>query len=449
MAVPDFQSFMLPVLTAFRDGAELTRADLHQRVANAMDLGSEALAERVASRTQTKFENRVNWAITYLFHAALLDRPRHGVYRISSAGRQFLDQRPDRITIGTLRQIPAFARWKQQTRVEDKSRDTPEETLARANAPVPPHAPEIPLMAVPDFQSLMLPVLTAFRDGAELSLADLRLRVATAIDLGKEALTERVPSGVQTKFENRVHWATVYLFHADLLDRPRRGIYRISSEGRQFLDRRPDRISTGTLGQIPAFARWKQRTRVEEESVVPEEKSTETPEETLARAYDRLHQILAEELLDRVRQVDPEFLEQMIVDLMIRMGYGGGDPEFGTRTGGTGDGGIDGIIKEDNLGLDNIYIQAKRYADGHAVGEGELRNFVGAIDTADTDKGVFVTTSKFTSSAREYVKRSSKRIVMIDGKRLADLMIQYNIGVRGYQEFHIKRIDQDYFSPDA
>ena len=169
----------------------------------------------------------------------------------------------------------------------------------------------------------------------------------------------------------------------------------------------------------------------------------------MTRAADEMRAMLEVELLDRVRRAAPAVLEQVVVDLLLSMGYGGGDADRGRVTGGTGDGGIDGTIREDALGLDEVYVQAKKYAEGRAVGEGDLRNFAGAIDAAGTTKGVFVTTAGFTKSARNYVARSPKRIVLIDGEELARLMVQHDVGVRTRDRFEIKRIDQDYFDQDS
>ncbi|MXY66743.1 MAG: hypothetical protein F4206_08780 [Gammaproteobacteria bacterium] len=180
-----------------------------------------------------------------------------------------------------------------------------------------------------------------------------------------------------------------------------------------------------------------------------EDPVTDTPEEILARSASVLNSALEADVLDRVRNAGHSFLELVVVDLLIRMGYGGGDPENGRVTGQKGDGGIDGTIREDALGLDEVYVQAKKYADGNRVGESELRNFAGAIDAAGTTKGVFVTTSGFTKSAVEYVDRSPKRIILIDGERLAQLMVRHGIGVRTRETWEIKRIDEDYFDQEA
>ena len=216
-----------------------------------------------------------------------------------------------------------------------------------------------------------------------------------------------------------------------------------------MLAQQPDRIDNSVLRRYDAFTRWKgasNPTPARKRREAPgSEDVNDTPEEALDRAASRLQSALEAEVLDRVRNAPPHFLEQVVVDLLIGMGYGGGDAAKGFVTGGSGDGGIDGTIQEDALGLDEVYVQAKKYAEGNTVGEGDLRNFAGAIDAAGTTKGVFVTTSSFTSTAQEYVKRSPKRIVLIDGDELARLMVEYDVGVRVKERYELKRIDEDFF----
>ena len=307
-------------------------------------------------------------------------------------------------------------------------------------------------MAVPDYQSLMLPALRALEDGVELPLRDTRARVAETEGLTPEDTREMLQSGLQTAFANRVGWAMTYMVHAGLVERVRRGVHRLTAEGRRVLSSTPDRIDLQTLNQYPSFVEWYRRKggpggrRGEEGS---HEAPTETPEEALGRAADQLRKQVQEELLGRVREASPAFVERIVVDLLTKMGYGGGDPDMGRVTGRSGDGGIDGTIREDALGLDEVYVQAKRYAEGTNVGEGDLRNFAGAIDAAGTTKGVFVTTSSFTRAARDYLNRSPKRIVLIDGEELARLMEIHNVGVRTRVRHEIKRIDEDYFDLDG
>ncbi|MCY4209361.1 MAG: restriction endonuclease [Roseovarius sp.] len=308
-------------------------------------------------------------------------------------------------------------------------------------------------MPVPDFQSLMLPTLEAFADGGEPTLAQVRERIAATEGLSAEDVQEMLPRGRQTVFVNRVSWAVIYMAHAGLLERVRRGLYRLTPEGERLLSRKPSRIDLKLLGEYSDFVEWRQRTnappRSKDVAFKQNEDFSETPEETLDRAARNLSGALEADVLHRVRDAAPAFLERVVVDLLIAMGYGGGDAAMGQVTGRSGDGGIDGTIREDALGLDEVYVQVKKYAEGNAVGEGDLRDFAGAIDAAGTTKGVFVTTAGFTRAASNYVARSPKRIILIDGAELARLMVRHGIGVRTRVRHEIKRIDEDYFDQEA
>ena len=204
------------------------------------------------------------------------------------------------------------------------------------------------------------------------------------------------------------------------------------------------------LRRYPAYVEWLQGPTPESDAIHPDSgESTDTPEEALGRAAEAIRRRLEDEILARVREAPPVFLEQVVIDLLIAMGYGGGDAARGRVTGRPGDGGIDGTIKEDPLGLDEVYVQARRYADGNSVGGAALREFVGALDTKNVTKGVFVTTSKFTSEARDHAAQSQKRIVLIDGEELVRLMVQHDIGVRVQACYKLKRIDEDYFDQEG
>lgn len=312
-------------------------------------------------------------------------------------------------------------------------------------------------MPIPDYQSFMLPILHVLSDGAEIPLAQIRNRVAGSENLTDDERSQKLPSGAGV-LANRVSWALLGIERAGLVKRVRRGVYRLTDEGRGLLAQGPERVDDKLLATYPAFAEWKKRAFADgkkgarQPPADPSPESVglkETPEEILTRAAKEMRSVLEAELLDRVRDAEPEFLEQVVVDLLLSMGYGGGDTDRGRVTGRSGDGGIDGTIREDALGLDEVYVQAKKYADGNTVGEGDLRNFAGAIDAAGTTKGVFVTTALFTRGARAYVARSPKRIVLIDGGELARLMVQHNIGVRTRDRYEIKRIDEDYFDQEA
>ena len=308
-------------------------------------------------------------------------------------------------------------------------------------------------MPVPDFQSLMLPVLKALSDGSEVQVAEVCTRVAAAEGLTPDDLLERTRGGHTTKLKDRVSWSITHFLYAGLVERVRRAVYRITADGKQLLSRDPTRIDLKLLLQYPAYVEWKNRTHRKSPRIErPEQQdneSEETPEETLDRAAGELRTVLEAEVLARVRNAEPAFLERAVVDLLIAMGYGGGDAAMGRVTGRSGDGGIDGTIREDALGLDEVYVQAKKYAHGNTVGEGDLRNFAGAIDAAGTTKGVFVTTAEFTRAAKDYVARSPKRIVLIDGEELAHLMVRHGVGVRTRVRHEIKRIDEDYFDLEA
>ena len=306
-------------------------------------------------------------------------------------------------------------------------------------------------MPVPDFQSLMLPVLDSLREGVETSVPEIRAHVASALELTSDDLREVIPSGRQSTLANRVAWGLVYMQRAGLIDRVRRGVYRLTSEGDQLLSDAPGRVDLDRLQSYPAYRKWRaeagsrKRTTDATDAEPQGKEPTATPDEALARVVVELRETLQAELLDRIRVAPPAFLERVVVDLLIAMGYGGGDAAMGRVTGRSGDGGIDGTIREDALGLDEIYVQAKRYTDGAAVGEADLRNFAGAIDAAGTTKGVFVTTAGFTAAAKSYVARSPKRIVLIDGTDLARLMVEHGVGVRMRAHYKVRRVDEDYF----
>ena len=308
-------------------------------------------------------------------------------------------------------------------------------------------------MPIPDFQSLMLPVLKALSGGVEMPISEVRARVATTEGLTPEDLRELLPSGRQQVFTNRIAWAVTHMGHAGLVEKARRGVYRITKEGEQLLAQTLPRIDLKVLRNSAAYTEWRSGESTPATSgdndLALSEDTAITPEEALERAAGELRVELEGEVLERVRKAEPAFLERVVVDLLRAMGYGKGDPGMGQVTGRSGDGGIDGKIREDALGLDEVYLQAKRYAADNTVGEGDLRNFAGAIDAAGTTKGVFVTTAGFTKAAKAYVEKSPKRIILIDGEELARLMVEQNIGVRlKMPPYEIKRIDEDYFESE-
>ena len=309
-------------------------------------------------------------------------------------------------------------------------------------------------MPIRDYQSLMLPTLKALALMDEMEISRLRKQVALVEGYSEQDLRELLPSGQQTIFVNRVSWAINYMMRAGLAERVSRGRYRITEVGRQLLDQDPERIDIELLKSYESFAEWKGTTRSQvsqSEGSAPdlEASSPGTPEEALEQVVQQLVSNLEGEVLSRVRSSPPHFLERVIVNLLVAMGYGGGDATRGSVTGRSGDGGIDGKISEDALGLDEVYIQAKKYAEGSLVGEADLRNFAGAIDAAGTTKGVFVTTSGFTRSARSYLERSPKRIKLIDGKELARLMVRHGVGVRVGRTYSFMQIDEQYYDYDT
>ena len=285
-----------------------------------------------------------------------------------------------------------------------------------------------------------------------MPISKVRVYVADTEGLTTEDVRELLPSGRQQVFTNRIAWAVTHMSHAGLVEKVRRSVYKLTKEGERLLAQAPTRIDLKILRNYSAYAEWKTGQSAPAASgdtalAVSEDESV-TPEEALDRAAKELRNALETEVLDRVREAEPAFLERVVIDLLIAMGYGGGDAAMGRVTGRSGDGGIDGTIREDTLGLDEVYLQAKKYAAGNTVGESDLRNFAGAIDAANTTKGVFVTTASFTKAAKAYVEKSPKRIVLIDGKELARLMVEHNIGVRPKIQYKVKRIDEDYFDSE-
>lgn len=303
-------------------------------------------------------------------------------------------------------------------------------------------------MAIPDFQSVMRPVLHAVGDGVPLPLSALRVRIADVFQLTEEERKERLPSGNQTVINNRVGWARTYLNKAGLLTIPSKGMVQITDRGREALASGPVRITVSWLKQFPEFADFHTaKPQVPDAAAVADGDLAETtPDEQLAAAYQALQQSLADELLAQVRAATPSFFEQVVVDLMIAMGYGGSRKEAGKATQLTNDDGIDGIIKEDKLGLDVIYLQAKRWAN--TVHRPEIDKFIGALTRKRARKGVFITTSDFSTGAKDAALGLDIKVVLIDGIELARLMVEHNLGVSVKQVYEVKQIDSDYFSEE-
>ena len=312
-------------------------------------------------------------------------------------------------------------------------------------------------MAIPDFQTLLLPVLDLLSDGKLLPVKQVALMMSDRLKLSDEEKTARIPSGYHTVIYNRTAWAITYLRQARLIDTPKRGVITINDEGRKVLAQKLPGIDMKFLEQYPAYKEFKNRvgTKVksDEESVndvaQTDKTQSQTPEESIDQSYQVLRGALVDEILDAIGNCKPEFFERLVVELLVAMGYGGSIEDAGRSVGKSGDGGIDGVIKEDRLGLDKIHIQAKRYDESQSIGGPAIRDFLGAMDIAKANKGVFITTSTFSKQAIETVGKTQKTIVLIDGKQLANYMIDCNVGVSPYgKPYTLKRLDSDYYELD-
>lgn len=303
---------------------------------------------------------------------------------------------------------------------------------------------------IPDYQTLMLPLLRLVSDRQEHKYRNLIENLAAEFQISDDERKELLASGSQAIFDNRVGWAKTYLKKAGLLDSPKRATFVITDIGIQTLKKNPDRIDAKFLKQFPAFLEFQNASRNdnETEEIITIETNEQTPEETLDKAYQRIRKSLASELLNRIIDLSPTFFERLVVELLVKMGYGGSIKDAGKAIGKSGDEGIDGTIKEDKLGLDIIYIQAKRWKPGNIVGRPELHKFVGALAGQGAKKGIFITTSNFTKEALEYTPKNETKIVLIDGERLAQLMIDYSLGCTTQQVYELKKIDSDYFGED-
>lgn len=301
-------------------------------------------------------------------------------------------------------------------------------------------------MAIPDFQSIFLPLLKACADSQEHTKQELLPLLATQFGLTEAELSVKLASGGARMFDNRVGWATSYLKQAGLLENLRRGVYRITARGLQVLNENPQPLNIRYLKRATEFLASRGKPRDESPLVELATVNPETPDELIAGGYKQIREALAIELLDRIKNVSPSRFEELIVELLLKMGYGGTQEDAGRVVGKSGDGGIDGIINEDRLGLDVIYIQAKRWeAD---VGRPEIQKFVGALAGNKANKGVFITSSGFSKGATEYAAQVNHRVVLIDGPMLAELMIDHDLGVSTKDVYTVKRLDTDYFEED-
>jgi restriction system protein len=298
-------------------------------------------------------------------------------------------------------------------------------------------------MTIPDFQSLMLPLLELLEDGKEHRLRDVISALEQQFGLTEEERRALLPSGRQPIFHNRVGWARTYLKNAGLLEAPRRGWMRITEQGLEVLKQKRERIDMNFLMQFEEFRNFRfSRQRTPTESNAADIEGV-TPEELLANAYGMHKRSVLSELLELVKQASPEFFERLVVELLVKMGYGGSYEEAAQAVGQSGDEGVDGVIKEDRLGLDVIYLQAKRWEG--SVGRPELQKFAGALQGLRARKGVFITTSSFTRDAIEYADRLDIKIVLIDGQRLSELMFEYGVGVSTVSTYAVKKVDHDFF----
>ena len=303
-------------------------------------------------------------------------------------------------------------------------------------------------MAIPDFQTIIKPLLQLASDGKQHSNREAREALARTFKLSDEERNALLPSGRQGIFVNRVAWAKAYLQQAGLLEAPQRGFLRITERGRQALKDAPERITIGFLQRFPEFAEFRSPTRKPKDTQAEPniEEEERTPEEILEAAHIRLRTGLAAELLGRVKTSSPRFFEQLVVELLLKMGYGGSREEAGQAVGAAGDEGIDGVISEDRLGLDTIYLQAKRWEG--KVGRPEIQKFVGALQGKRARKGVFITTGSFSADARDFVENIDSKVVLIDGKQLAEFMIDFNVGVDSVTSYDVKKIASDYFDEE-
>lgn len=308
-------------------------------------------------------------------------------------------------------------------------------------------------MTVPDFQTLMRPLLEEYAVGGERRIADVRADLAARFELTEEELAERLPSGLAKKFDNRVGWAATYLYRVGLLARPRRSVYAITSRGREVMDANPARVDLHVLSQFPEFAEFRKasapRTTDESaaEAIEAAATDTATPEERIDAAHRELRQALIAEVRDRVSAVSAAAFEDLVLDVLHAMGYGDGTEDSRLRTGASGDAGIDGVIREDRLGLDVVYIQAKRWEA--TVGRPVVQGFVGALQGAHATKGIIFTASAFSREARDYAAGVSPRVVLVDGERLAALMVDHSVGVNDRETYVVKRVDTDYFGDES
>jgi restriction system protein len=301
---------------------------------------------------------------------------------------------------------------------------------------------EVKYVSVPDFQSLMLPFLQATQDGEEYSIASISNHLVTSLNLSKDDIEELLPSGLQTRFKNRVYWVATHFRKSKVIESTRRGSFKITERGKQLLKSNPDRIDMNTLNQYPEYLEFRGMTNADDgDDIVTDEIKKQTPDELIEELALKLKIQFAQDLLEQVKQVTPDRFESIVLDVLVAMGYGGSTANA-HKIGRVGDGGIDGIIKEDKLGLDFICVQAKRWQN--QVGVSTVREFAGSLLDRKARKGVLITTSNFSSEARDYATRAGN-IVILDGQQFAELMITYGVGVTVSNTYKLYKIDTDYF----
>lgn len=302
---------------------------------------------------------------------------------------------------------------------------------------------------IPNYQVFMRPFLEVVNaaNGREVKLRDVINQIAESFQLTQEERQERLPSGKQTVLDNRIGWARTYLSKAGLLEVTRRAHFVITERGREAISNSNTVIDNDYLKQFDEFIAFKDQKNGQSEQIQSNSNDAEetTPDETLRAAYKQINEALASEILSRTRKVSPAFFEQLLIELLLAMGYGGSGEGMAHTLGKSGDNGVDGVINQDPLGVDQVYIQAKRYEDGNNVRSGDIRDFFGALNLKKAQKGIFITTSDFTPSAVQTAKDLGMRIVLLNGKELAKLMLRYNIGSRDEQVIYLKRIDEEFF----
>jgi restriction system protein len=301
---------------------------------------------------------------------------------------------------------------------------------------------------IPDYQQIMLPLLKLAGNGQEWRLRDAADELSNHFRLTDEERSTLLPSGTQPVIYNRVGWARTYLGKAGLLSQRKRGYFEITERGREVLGTNPIKIDAKFLGQFQEFESFRAKPEGNEETALTPEKieeDSQTPDEVLEQAYAKLRSQLVDEVLASILSCSPLFFEKLVLDLLVALGYGGSRKDAAEATKRSGDDGIDGVIKEDRLGLDTIYVQAKRWAPGRKVGRPDVQQFAGSLQGNRARKGVFITTSEFSRDAYEYAERIDSKIILLDGRTLAGLMIDHGLGVSTVVTYELKRIDGDYF----